>query len=263
MQNLLSALFIVFSVFSMAQTVIYSEDFQSGLPIDYTIVDNDGRTVDASVAEFAPAWIALEDPDNSGDTVVGSTSYFDPTGRADRWLITPGIALGAFGNVLYWEGKSHDASFPDGYHVYVSTTDTEIASFTDTIFTTNSELETWNEREVSLSAEGYNNVTVHIAFVNRTNNGFKLYLDDIRVETENSLQITDEKQAFITIYPNPTNGMITINGEFDRVQVLNTTGGLVLTSEHKQVDLSTLENGIYYLRIYSNGSFKTQKISKI
>lgn len=263
MRLILLVFLSVFALRAQSQTVIYSEDFQTGLPVSYTIVDNDGFTPNAQVSEFSPAWIALEDPDNLSDTVVGSTSYFDPEGRADRWLITPAITLGAFGNVLFWEGKSHDASFPDGYHVYVSTTDTELTSFTDTIFTIGGESENWNPHDVSLSSEGYNNMTVHIAFVNRTYDGFKLYLDDIRVESENPLDLNYESIDFASVFPNPTTDIINVKGSFDRLELITTRGELLKTTDQSNLDLRNLENGVYLIRIVKNDHYSVQRIIKL
>ena len=59
MNRILIALFLVATVNAAAQTTVYSEDFQNGLPVSYTIVDNDMQTPDASTADFADAWIEL------------------------------------------------------------------------------------------------------------------------------------------------------------------------------------------------------------
>lgn len=261
MYRILFSFALVVSNFSIGQNEIYNEDFQSGIPASYTIVDNDGLTPHSSVSDFASAWIALEDPDNSSDTVVGSTSYFDPSGRADRWIITPSIALGAFGNVLYWDAKSHDASFMDGYYIFVSTTDTQLSSFTDTIFYTSAESADWTTHVLSLSAEGYNNTAVHLAFVNRTNDGFKLYLDDIRIEEENPLAL-QELENNITIYPNPASKQITIEGVFNRVIIHSLEGREVLVSEEAKIDIEHLPNGVYSVRILNNGRSLTKKLVK-
>jgi hypothetical protein len=88
-----------------AQTVILSTDFQQGMPAVYTIVDNDGKTPDALVAEYTSAWITTVDPENAADTVAASTSYFTEMDSASRWMITPPLSLGAFGNFLEWNAK--------------------------------------------------------------------------------------------------------------------------------------------------------------
>ena len=91
------------------------------------------------ISEFTSAWITTIDPIDSTDTIAASTSYFSPAGTASRWLITPQLSLGAFGNYINWNARSHDPSFPDDYLVLVSTTDSQITSFTDTIGNINEE----------------------------------------------------------------------------------------------------------------------------
>ncbi len=259
MYKISTVITLLLGFYSSAQTIIYSEDFQSGIPATYTLVDNDGLTPDASVSDFTPAWIAIEDPDVPGDTVAGSTSYFSPAGRADRWLITPSISLGATGNVLFWNAKSHDASFPDSYDVYISTTDTQLSSFTDTLLRVYGEYADWTAHELSLSGEGYDNVNVHIAFVNRTNDGFKLYIDDIRVEEGNPLGI-EELEGNVGLYPNPTQGYITISGAFDAYELISQSGKVLISGKESMLDLSGFDAGMYFLRIRKGDNISLQKV---
>ncbi|HIP32973.1 MAG TPA: T9SS type A sorting domain-containing protein [Crocinitomicaceae bacterium] len=248
-------IFILVASQSFAQVEVYNEDFQSGLPLTYTIVDNDGLTPNAAIIGFDNAWVQLVDPMNSTDTIVGSTSFFDPTGRADRWLITPPITIGAYGNILSWEAKSHDPSFPDDYFVLISTTDTQITSFTDTLYAIINELASWQLREVNISDSGYVNQTVHIAFVNRTINGFKLYLDDIIMVKEDPVGLSEKSINKISVYPNPSNSFVTISGDnlSPTVKVFSLAGELLIESNGNQVDLSMLQNGNYLLEAISNG----------
>lgn len=263
MKQVLAIGILAMTVTVNAQTVAYSEDFQSGLPVSYTIVDNDGLTPDASVSEFTAAWIEYVDPDNITDTVAASTSYFDPTGSADRWLITPAITLGNYGNFLYWEAKSHDASYPDGYQILISTTDTQISSFTDTLDAVQTESEYWQSRDLNLSELGYDTPqTVYIAFVNRTNDGFKLYLDDISVEIEDPrglkpAGLNDLNAEMINIYPNPTGDFLQLSVTHDRVRIYARDGKLVLESNEKSIDVRSLVEGYYFIDIEtSKGSIR-------
>ncbi len=252
------------SLNASAQTVVYSEDFQSGIPVSYTLIDNDGLTPHASVSEFAPAWISLVDPDDSTytDTVVGSTSYFDPAGFADRWIITPPIVLGQYGNFLYWEGKSHDASFPDGYQVLVSKTDTQTASF-DTVYTVIIESADWNAHSVNLSEDGFDNETVYIAFRNTTYDGFKLYLDDISVEIEDPVGLEEYTSAFF-VKQNPFDSEITIIcDDLQEARLFALDGQLVKVSTNSVINTPDLESGAYYLIVTTDrGSFSKKLIKR-
>lgn len=248
---------------AMAQTQIYNEDFQNGLPASYTIVDNDGFTPDASVIDFADAWISLADPTNPSDSIVGSTSFFSPVGQADRWLITPAITLGAYGNSLFWDAKSHDPSFPDGYMVLASRTDTALASFTDTVYSIDSELADWTYREASLSDAGLDNETVHIAFVNRTDDGFKLYLDSISIFKEDPAGLSNLEPFVVGIHPNPTNGKVNINGDFDLVRIYSTAGQLIIETSNNTIDLSNYNSGVYLISVQNGDRIYRSRIIKV
>ena len=246
------ALFSLLTGMSTAQTVIYNEDFESGAPVAFTIIDNDGLTPAMAVSEFTEAWIRLADPDNPTDTVMGSTSFFSPTGTADRWLISPAIALGGYGNVLSWEARSHDPSFPDDYMVVVSSTDTQLASFIDTVGSVIQENATWTNRSVNLSEYGLDNQTVHVAFINKTNNGFKLYIDDINMLIEDTLSVQDLYSTLnVQVYPNPTSSVISVDREdIISLAVIGTDGKELLSGvKTNTLNVEFISNGRYLLRV--------------
>jgi hypothetical protein len=249
-KTLTFTLLLMLSGWSVAQIEIYNEDFESGAPIDYTIVDNDGLTPAAAVSEFTEAWIRLADPDNPSDTVMGSTSFFSPVGRADRWLITPAITLGAYGNILYWEAKSHDASFPDDYMIVISTTDNQITSFTDTIGFVIQENETWTTRESNLSELGFDNQTIFVGFVNRTDDGFKLYMDDIRVEIEDPVGIAELNSIVVSIYPNPASEVLRVKAkDLQMITIMSLDGKEITSSSLSELNVASLQSGQYFVRV--------------
>ena len=259
MKNIIAALILAtISTPLIGQIEIYNEDFEtSGIPATYTLVDNDGLTPNAAVSEYTEAWITKTDPLDAMNTVASSTSYFEPIGESERWLITPPITLGPFGNVLFWDALSHDPSFPDGYRILVSKTDTQLASFTDTLFYVFAELaDSWNSRSASLSDIGLDGETVHVAFINETDNGFKLYLDNIRVEKENPLSIEENTINPISVYPNPTANFFTVKGaeELVSITVLSLDGKMVKRSSNAKVDISELSNGKYIVEIVSKSN---------
>ncbi len=248
------------------QTEVFSEDFESGIPAGWTIIDNDGHTVNASVSEFQPAWISTSDPENAMNTVAGSTSFFEPEARASRWLITPSIVIGDFGNFLNWRAMSQDPSFPDWYMVLVSTTGTEVADFTDTLFRIVNEFPQWTEREVNLSDSGYNNVTIHLAFVNNTNRGFKLYVDDVSVTVNDPVSVMENELVTFNVFPNPASDFISINSQEEilQVKIIDASGKEVHFDKDNldKINVQNLEQGIYFIQISTTKGFSTQKFIK-
>ena len=240
---------LFFSIAASAQTEIYNEDFQSGLPINYSIVNNDGMTPAAAVSDFTDAWVLLTDPDNDSDTIMGSTSFFETSGRADRWLISSAISLSTFGNMLYWEARSHDPSYPDDYYVLVSSTDTQLTSFTDTVASVLNELEAWQTRSANLSEHALDNETIYVAFVNTTLDGFKLYIDDIRVEVEDPAGINELVQTNVTTFPNPSIDFIEVSGNktFNNYKIVSLSGEIIIDSTESRIDVTRLESGNYLM----------------
>lgn len=265
MKNISFALLSLVSSISFAQVDLLNTDFQTGMPVAYSIVDNDGLTPDPQVSEYTSAWITVQDPDNSADTIAASTSYFSPIGTADRWMITPSVTLGAYGNFIEWEGKSQDASYPDNYLVLISTTDNQITSFTDTLEHVWPENADWTVHQIDLSNLGYNNQTVFFAFVNVTENGFKLYIDDVHVWKEDPVGISEMINSIaVNVFPNPTSGIISIetNDLIEEIVLMSANGQMITRTTEKTVDLTSLPSGVYFLNIETNNGVITKKILK-
>ena len=238
----------------IAQTTLLNVDFQTGIPAAFSIVDQDGNTPDISMTEFLGqnAWITLPDPEDNTNVVASATSYFSPIDTADRWLITPALNLGAFGNKISWWAKSHDPSYPDDYLVLVSHTDAEPSSFTDTIGNIEEENFEWTNRSVDLSQNGYDDSTIYIAFVLRTFDGFMLYLDDFLVEKDIDTNSTEMLSVLsINIYPNPVTKILTIDGlpESFKGEIISFNNQLVRKFDTKSIDLEDLSAGVYFLFI--------------
>ena len=65
----------------------------------------------------------------------------------------------------------------------------------------------------------------------------------------------------ITIYPNPTTGIFTVNGNgITKVVIADVTGKTIITSDVNKFDLSKENNGIYFVKVYYNNSVKIQKL---
>ena len=250
---------------SQAQTVILQTDFQSGIPSNYSQLNLDGALPHPNVAEYANGWIVVSDPENPTDSVVGVSSYFQTPDTANRWLITPQLTLGSFGNYLSWEAKSHDPSFPDDYLVLLSTTTNDPSSFIDTIGSVQEENFEWTTREVNLSEEGYNDSLIYIAFVLRTFDGFKLYLDDITVRKDVPVGFAESTKHNWRIYPNPSQAQINFesNEEFHYLTINNFNGKELLRSNQSTVNIEFLLPGAYLIRCKTNLGMYTQRIVKI
>jgi len=227
--------------------------------------NSDGFTPNTAVSEYTNAWISATDPDDPTNKVASSTSYFNPIGRADRWLFTPQITLGAYGNSLSWNGKSHDASYPEDYIVLLSTTSNDLASFTDTLGWVFDEPEYWTTYTINLSEKGYDNETIYLAFGLRTYDGYIVYLDSIQVQKDDPAGINDlTNDLDFSIYPNPTNESINLNfvGEIEKVRILDLAGKEIFAGNTKNIDLSEIQSGVYFLELLSGNSRAVKRFVK-
>jgi len=257
-------LFLSFTSGCFAQgNVIFNEDFQQGIPVAFTMFDLGQNTPNLQVAEFTQPWISVTDPENPMDTVAASTSFFTTADTANHWLITPSISLGAFGNYLTWNAKSQDASYLDGYYVLISTTDAQTASFVDTLFFVSAENFEWESREVNLTQKGFDNQNVFIAFVLRTFDGFKLYVDDIQVRSLDNTSVIEQAPIKVTLFPNPTSDFVhvsqmPVNTPYD---VLDLTGNLIFSGDSNQFDVTSWAAGTYIIR-FANATLSPLKFVK-
>ena len=67
----------------------------------------------------------------------------------------------------------------------------------------------------------------------------------------------------VKVYPNPTNGKLTIDAEnFEDVEVYDTSGRLIIKSSLKTIDLEEQSKGLYLLKINANGTTQEFKVFK-
>lgn len=254
--------FFLLPFLTSAQSDILLTDFQSGIPVDYSMLNLDNLTLDPDVSEYTSAWISKEDPDDATNFVASSTSFFSPAGQANRWLITPQLTLGAFGNYLTYKAKSHDATFSDSYYVLVSKTDTQASSFVDTLKVVNQASPYWSNDTINLSDAGLDNESVYLAFILRSYDGFKLYLDSVHVWKEDPVSVNKIVNLDFNLYPNPTNDVIHVTSkqEITTVRIFDLNGKKVIESKMEYISLGNLQSGSYFIEVEINSGLKGRKL---
>ena len=246
---ILLALLNTFSFTLFSQIQLLSEGFESGIPSSWGIFNMDG--LNPVETNFSQAWISTPDPADIQNLVVASTSYFSPIGISNRWLVTPNVSIGNYGNILAWKSKSQDASFPDSYLVLLSKSGSQVSDFSDTIGVFKNESFEWVEHKIDLSQKGYLLENIHIAFVNNTNNGFKLYLDSINISKEDPANVQKIENDPFNIYPNPVSDYIKIADNYlvCKITIKNNLGQEVGSENTNEINVSNLEPGIYSIEV--------------
>lgn len=65
----------------------------------------------------------------------------------------------------------------------------------------------------------------------------------------------------ISVYPNPTSGQMRIQGSFDSYHLIDLSGKLLLEGTEQKLDLTTIRNGIYLLRINNKDKITLKRIA--
>ncbi|MEA1873026.1 MAG: T9SS type A sorting domain-containing protein [Bacteroidota bacterium] len=80
---------------------------------------------------------------------------------------------------------------------------------------------------------------------------------------DNPVAINAQQKTQMAIFPNPTNGIVNITN-VESIEVYDAIGRLLLSknkmSKQENIDLSSYENGVYYIRMQQNGKIKSERI---
>jgi parallel beta-helix repeat protein len=118
----------------------------------------------------------------------------------------------------------------------------------------------------SIEDESYGNYYFHGRYLNESGyytaalNGHDC--DSVVGLTLNILtSIIEQKETEIKVWPNPTNGILHLVADhINKVEILNLLGQVVLTAkDNETIDLSGLENGIYFLFVSNKNGMKAVK----
>lgn len=168
------------------------------VPTGFTLYNDDNEPFDGrpDLSYFDEAWKVIRGLDGEG--CVSAPSMFKNSQQANRWLITPGIALtGATAPKLYFRAKADDERARDGFVLKISTTSTDSTTFKN-IRSIREARETWTDYVFDLTE--YAGQTVYVAFVQNSTNMQSISIDDIRVGETASGIAAACNNAFAPLY---------------------------------------------------------------
>lgn len=206
-----------------AKAQAWLETFNGGIPSTWKRYNVDGLTPATSVAFINNAWVTIARA--AGDSCIVSTSWYNPPGQADDWIVSPAFTVSA-GMFLHWEEFAPDASFADGYEVRISTTGDAVANFTTVLYSTpGANSSGFMTKGTSLNA--YAGQSVRVAFRNNSNDKNRLYLDNIGAEV---LPATDLKLVAVTPAEGDAASYASVGNNVLIKGVVQNLGGSTITS---------------------------------
>ncbi|MGV0923243.1 choice-of-anchor J domain-containing protein [Empedobacter tilapiae] len=199
MKKILFSLLTLSSI-STLSAQIFQEDFDGNGPgiSAWTVIDNDKNTPASAMSFIKNGWNSIDRlgangnyGGPAGNYSAMSTSWYNPAGTSDDWLISPVIDLkDTKAPVIEWNAKAQDPEFSDGYKVMISTGGNTIEDFKTELLSISSENGDWTKRTIDLKE--YIGKQIRIAFVNNSTDMFMLLIDDIKVNDSTDPQPTGD-----------------------------------------------------------------------
>ncbi|MBQ9473696.1 MAG: choice-of-anchor J domain-containing protein [Bacteroidales bacterium] len=184
---------------------------------------------------------------------------------SDNYLVSPALHMPDAENPqkLSFFARSYGApTYTDSVEVKVATTKpTHARDFTRTIMPLQVVADQDYKRIVVDLAE-FAGQTIYLGILHYTMGGMALVIDDIEIATDfEGIEAPINTQ--VHVYPNPTDGRITLSENALQVEVFSCNGHLVTSKSNvKAIDLSNHPAGIYIARIVTPNGMTMQKIIK-
>ena len=88
--------------------------------------------------------------------------------------------------------------------------------------------------------------------------GRGIWTDDLTNDPVASIQ--NQQLLEVSIYPNPADNFVHINGEFDQVNIYSLTGKKMGSFYEHDVPTSSLQNGTYFFEVVNGNQTSTKKL---
>ena len=121
-----------------------------------------------------------------------------------------------------------------------------------------------HEDIVYLTPPHHNMITGYTQYY--TDENYELHVDCIYEYEYDEMVSVEENSIAFNVYPNPANDFINIEAEnIDFVELYDIFGRKLYSEEnsgHIKIDMSNYSNGIYFVKLYSEGNTSVKKILK-
>lgn len=244
-----------------AQTIIFQENFNTVATQNlWTFGDRDG---DTESWEYLNAELN-ELPTFEGDAAFSFSWYIDAF-SPDNTLTSPNISLPADGNLSlsFKVGAGDDELFDEHYAVYVIPANTtftgnEVPVFEETLDAGYYE----TGKIVNVDITEYAGQNVQLVFRHYDcEDIFYVAVDDILIE-QRSLSTAEVEKVRPIVYQE--NNLVKIKGfdKVEKVKVFDLSGKLVAESKQNDINIASLDKGIYIVNFYNESKVISRKVVK-
>lgn len=244
------------------QSLPFTCGFEASENLDcWTFIDADGDGYGWDLENWAGTNAV-----RTGSVAAASASYINNIGALspDNWMITPQLQIPAEGATLNYYVRTYQQEYPDDFYaVLVSTTGTNTADFTHTIYSGTAAQASYYLKSFDLSAFAGQNIYIAFRHYNCTD-VYWMLIDDLQVIAGQHAGISNVADANVELYPNPVANVLNIQAEgVQEVSVIDVNGRTIMTEKNvSTINMSNLANGVYYVRVITNNGVATQKIVK-
>lgn len=253
---------LIVDVFSCDDiTIPYIPDFSEGLGCWISYDDN--------IENEDEGWMASIDAfeDEPLGQILSFSAYY-LLGMmldidVDCWAISPLIGMPENGSYkVSWKVMAYDPSYPnDHYGVYVICPNGDsLLLFEETL---NASMNAFTQRNALIPSSVNGDFRIAFRHWNSTD-GYVIILDDIKVVEASSEGIEEADGNTVSIYPNPAKGELYVDGDgIVNVELLDINGRKMMTCCHNgKLDISSLANGMYMVRVTTDKGVSTTKVVK-
>jgi hypothetical protein len=174
-------------------------------------------------------------------------------------LVTGDITVPTNHKLTFYATDNSSTDYASTLNVKISTDDG--AMYTDLLTIAEADVTAGTYSYFWTDVAAYGGQDVKFAFVMIDNNGDSWFLDDVKLEVLTDVEINSSSS--ISIYPNPSTGLVNITStENSEVKILDITGRII-----EAFTLNAFESvnfvqpaGMYVVQVESNGEVSTHKL---
>ena len=177
--------------------------------------------------------------------------------NTNDWMISGELTNA--NSLSFWARELTTNYGPETMRVLYSTTTNDPSAF-QLIRQESVSAAEWTEYSYSLPAG-----TKYVAINCTSNDVFALFIDDVTISAE-STSINENTSNTVSIYPNPATTVLNVDAEgYNTVEIVNILGQVVYganATSNMQINVSLLDNGVYFVRLSGANGTATQKFVK-